>query len=55
MIDKNEVIDSLQEIIDCLRKYEDYYLLSVLMRKDDDNRDDVIVKEEMYNEHNVEF
>ncbi len=31
--------------------YEDYYLFSVLMRKDDDNRDDVIVKEEMYNEH----
>jgi hypothetical protein len=29
----------------------DFYYTPVFMRKDDDNRDDVIVKEEMYNEH----
>lgn len=29
----------------------DYSLGTLIMRKDDDNRDDVIVKEEMYNEH----
>ena len=31
--------------------YQKYHRFILFMRKEDDNRDDVIVKEEMYNEH----